>query len=103
MAFWSTVALQSTFRCRAVAFLHYNRTVSYPRTLQAYRYYSNGSSATAENINVGHSGFLAEASPGTKWKGEGTGLLNGGLDNGAEDFDSLTEGKGEIHYSSYEA
>ena len=49
-----------------------------------------------ENTNVGHSRFLAEASKGDKWK-EGAAGNNpeDGSEVTSEDFDSITEGKGE--------
>ena len=49
-----------------------------------------------ENTNVGHSRFLAEASKGDKWK-EGPADKNpgDGSEVTSEDFDSITEGKGE--------
>ena len=46
----------------------------------------------AENTNVGHARFIAEASKHDKWKNS---AKTDGVDEGnGGDFDSLTEGKG---------
>lgn len=50
----------------------------------------------SENINVGHSRFLAESSSRSKWNETSQAPGNGGLDSPGEDFDTLPEGKGEL-------
>ena len=53
---------------------------------------------TAENVNVGHSRFLAESSRHSRWKEDpNVPMGHGGLDNHSDDdadYDALQGGKG---------
>ena len=51
-----------------------------------------------ESINVGHSRFLAESKPGTKWKENSKIPGNGGLDHPVEEYDTLPLGKGSSYF-----
>lgn len=58
----------------------------------------------AENLNVGHSRFLAESSRHTKWKEDSQVMTDmGGLDHNADkdpDLDALQSGKGKLSPTS---
>ncbi|KAL0946010.1 hypothetical protein HGRIS_012287 [Hohenbuehelia grisea] len=78
-------------------------TLSRRTAIPTPRFRHAPSSQSFENTNVGHSSFLAEASPGQKWKQKdqsGGFAANGSVDPKDEDFESLTEGKGKLSPTS---
>jgi hypothetical protein len=59
------------------------------------RFQSSRSSTPTENLNVSHARFLAEGSRSSKWVDGQPVPGNDGLDSPAEDYDSLSDGRGE--------
>ncbi|KAI0062502.1 hypothetical protein BV25DRAFT_639110 [Artomyces pyxidatus] len=70
------------------------------RALLHCRQYNSATAAEAENLSVAHSRFLADSPASSKWKDETNGTLKPGLEGSAEDFDSITEGKGKLSPTS---
>ncbi|KAF5384962.1 hypothetical protein D9615_001168 [Tricholomella constricta] len=70
---------------------NFYRTLRASRTILAPRLYSNGQSTSMDNVNVGHSKFLAEASHAAKW--QEAEIVGNGV---SASFDDIAEGKGKI-------
>ncbi|TFK31782.1 hypothetical protein BDQ12DRAFT_660071 [Crucibulum laeve] len=109
IAFLQFGSVRNTYRWRPGGFIDRTRhSVPKPTELSVARGYATPSSTPqgadpppeAENTNVSHSRFLAEASPAAKWKSDASNSLNGGNDASWDEFEGITEGRGKLSPTS---
>ncbi|KAF8079040.1 hypothetical protein FPV67DRAFT_1616599 [Lyophyllum atratum] len=82
---WRTIGLRN---CCDLYYKQASQALCASRLILGPRFQSNSQSTSTENVNVGHSKFLAEAPPAAKWREGGNGA--------SRSSDDVAEGKGKV-------